>query len=75
MEIFEIVCAVSPFVTVTVCDWLVVLRLCAEKTKPPGLRAETVQNADFGYVRVAVASRNGLERIRERESRLNRSGL
>src|ERR1700684_82681 len=32
------VCAVSPLVTVTVCDWLVVLRLCAAKIRPFGLR-------------------------------------
>ena len=31
-------CVVSPLVTVTVCDWLVVLRLCAAKIRPFGLR-------------------------------------
>jgi hypothetical protein len=34
-----IVCVLSPFVSVTVCDWLVVLRLCAGKTKLAGLTA------------------------------------
>ena len=40
MTMLEIVCAMSPFVSVIVCDWLVVLRLCAGKTRPAGLRAK-----------------------------------
>jgi hypothetical protein len=39
MAMLEMVCELSPFVSVTVCGWLVVLRLCAEKTKPAGFRA------------------------------------
>src|ERR1017187_3032138 len=40
MAMLEMVCGLSPLVTVTVCDWLVVLRLCAGKTSPAGLRAK-----------------------------------
>src|ERR1700722_18268496 len=43
----EIVCGLSPLVTVIVCDWLVVLRLCAGKTRPAGLRAKPARTLIF----------------------------
>ena len=43
----EIVWALSPFVSVTVCDELVVCKLCAGKTKPAGFRAKPARMLTF----------------------------